>query len=187
MALALHCCRRDRHSGDRAVSYIMSDEMMKIYGEMIEKGHFAGRTTLLFADSVRAMCRCFSAKTLLDYGSGRGDQYDNHHLDLEWGVHVTCYDPAVAALRKRPEGKFDGVICIDVLEHIEEKDLPAVLSDLVGYAEKFLFLTICTRPAKKSLPDGRNCHLTIKPREWWIELLAGHVPDGLYYEVEWNA
>ena len=171
---------------DQAMTHFMTEEMMRQYQQMVVEGKFTGRTTLLFADRIKNFCAAFGAETLLDYGCGRGDQYDNHHLDKEWGVTVTGYDPGVLSYRKRPEGKFDGVICIDVLEHIEKKDLPAVLYDVCGFVNKFLFLTICTRPAKKSLPDGRNCHLTVKPREWWLELLNKHVPPWVYYEVDWN-
>jgi hypothetical protein len=33
------------------------------------------------------------------------------------------------------------------------------------------FITIHTGPAMKTLPDGRNAHLTQQPMEWWLPKL----------------
>ena len=68
---------------------------------------------------------------------------------------------------KKPAGRFDIVICTDVLEHIPEHEIPIVLKEIDGYAWEIVFLSICTREARKTLPDGRNAHLTIKPPDWW--------------------
>jgi hypothetical protein len=56
-----------------------------------------------------------------------------------------------------------------VLEHVPEHDVPETLRRLCNFAHKFVFLTVATSPAKKRLPDGRNCHLTIRPEAWWWE------------------
>jgi len=34
---------------------------------------------------------------------------------------------------------------------------------------KFVFCTIAGYPARATLSDGSNAHVTIKPKEWWIE------------------
>ena len=34
-------------------------------------------------------------------------------------------------------------------------------------AKKFVFFAISTRAAKKTLPDGRNAHLTVQSPDWW--------------------
>lgn len=111
---------------------------------------------------------------LLDYGSGKGYQYLSRRIHEEWGGSLPyCYDPGVFHFSKRPKGRFDGIICTDVMEHLEEQDVLDVLADLRAYATKpaFLYMTICCRKAWKKFDDGSNLHKTIKPPEWWEPLI----------------
>ncbi len=94
------------------------------------------------------------------------------------------YDPAIEGLDDEPE-PADLVVCGDVLEHIEPECLDAVLDDLKRCTVKAIFLTVATRPAKKTLSDGRNAHLIQQPAEWWLpkimqrwELQAFHATVG---------
>ena len=43
----------------------------------------------------------------------------------------------------------------------------AAIFEAVIRADKFAFFAISTRPAKKTLPDGRNAHLTVQSPDWW--------------------
>lgn len=110
---------------------------------------------------------------LLDYGCGKGFQYLVHRVHEKWGGLLPyCYDVGVRQLSAHPEGKFDGIICTDMMEHIEEGDVDAVLADIFNLLREgsvgFVFFSICCLPArKKVLPDGRNVHLTVRPPEWW--------------------
>lgn len=153
---------------------------------MHEAGHFPGHSLARHAGEIAALIDKTKAKTLLDYGSGKGRQYMDGSIAARWGAMPVLFDPAVRGLDARPGGTFDGVICTDVLEHIPEDEVEAVVSDIFGFADKFVFLSICTREARKTLPDGRNCHLTVKPEQWWLSLIARLNP-GLLYEVKWNA
>ena len=129
------------------------------------------------------------AKTILDYGCGKGLQYSSMKIHEAWDVPMpTMYDPAVPGIDQKPIGVFDGVICNDMLEHVPEDFIDETLATLFAHARKFLFLSICTVPATKRLPDGRNCHLTVKPKEWWDRTLDEHIrayPD-LLLDVEYN-
>jgi hypothetical protein len=112
-------------------------------------------------------------KTMLDYGSGKGRQYiykvrgEARHQYKAWDVLPHCYDPGVLAFSEKPTKQFDGVICTDVAEHIPPEDVPWFLADVISYAKKFVFFVIFVEPAKKSLPDGRNAHLTVERPTWW--------------------
>jgi hypothetical protein len=118
--------------------------------------------------------------SLLDYGSGKGDQYkDPHNLQKSWRLPVTCYDPGVPRFSVLPKGKFDGVICCDVMEHVPEHAVEDTLKAIFSFAKKFVFFVITTVPAKKTLPDGRNCHVTIKPESWWQERMSPYCRKGL--------
>lgn len=131
--------------------------------------YFKGLSTVHYRKQILELIRKTVAKTVLDYGSGKGKQYlQPHALQNDWGVTVTCYDPALPApIGVLPKGQFEGVICCDVMEHIAEADVPATLKCIFDYATKFVFLAIATVPAKKLLPDGNNCHVTVKPLAWW--------------------
>lgn len=149
---------------------------------------FPGNSTKRYVSEINLMIETHEAKTLLDYGSGKGMQYLNSRVHEQWGgILPTCYDPGFAPLSKRPEGTFDGVICTDVMEHIEERDVVKVLEDIFDYANKFVFLGIACFPASKTLPDGRNCHVTIRSPGWWdniIDQIAADKSYSIKYEVE---
>jgi len=136
------------------------------------KGAFKGWSALKHKDQIADLIKLTRAKTVLDYGCGKGCQYSEAKIHKGWDCDLTLYDPAVDLFSGKPEGRFGGVVCTDVLEHLEERDVPAVLDEIFDYAEKFVFLSISTREARKKLPDGRNCHLTVKPKEWWENVVS---------------
>lgn len=125
------------------------------------KGHIEALTDLIAKHK---------PETMLDYGSGKGAQYTEWKVQENWGGLVpTCYDPGVPGIDVKPEGKFDGVICTDVIEHIPPETVEQEYLEAINYATKFAFFCIYTGPARKFLPDGRNAHLTQRPEKWWVE------------------
>lgn len=144
------------------------------YKLMHEQGAFKGYSLLPHVEDIAKLVKKYDAKTLLDYGCGKGLQYTEKRAHDAWGgIMPTLYDPHVEGLNIEPKNKFDGIICTDVLEHVPEDEVKSVLRKLMAYRREFgfIFITICTRPAKKTLPDGRNCHLTIKSKEWWLDTI----------------
>lgn len=144
---------------------------------------FPGKSLPAQALRIKRLIELTQAETILDYGSGKGKQYDPIPFVIKgegewpsiieyWDIsEVTCYDPSYAPFSKLPEGKFDGVICTDVLEHCPEEDIHWIVNELFEYANKFVFANVACYPARKHLPNGENAHCTIKPVEWWKELL----------------
>jgi hypothetical protein len=45
------------------------------------------------------------------------------------------------------------------------------LADLQRVTRKKALLVIATRPAGKTLADGRNAHLIVESAEWWLAKL----------------
>ncbi len=144
---------------------------------------FAGQSLMPQVHRIKALVEKTGALTVLDYGSGKGKQYGafalrdaagNEYpgvLDY-WDIdEVVCYDPCYAPYSKYPEGKFDGVISTDVLEHCPEEDIPWIVGELFAFASKFVFANVACFPASKRLPTGENAHCTIKPMEWWRDLM----------------
>jgi hypothetical protein len=144
-----------------------------VYGRMHESRQkiFSGYSIRPHVAAIADLVIRRQARRLLDYGSGKGYQYLGERVHEAWGgILPVCYDPGVRQLRKRPAGPFDGIICTDVMEHIEEADVDRVLADIASLAADgaFIFFCIACRPAKrKRLPDGRDVHVTIRPPEWW--------------------
>jgi hypothetical protein len=143
---------------------------------------FDGRSLPRQAHRIRKMIARTGAKTVLDYGSGKGTQYlpakilENglprwNSVQEYWGVEsIRCYDPGYAPFCLLPEGSFDGVICTDVLEHCPEEDLRWIIGELFRFARLFVFANVACYPAAKTLPNGENAHCTIRPAHFWGEL-----------------
>lgn len=134
---------------------------------------FRGASMKGHTEAVADIVNRYQLKTLLDYGSGKGEQYDKMHLHDRWGgIRPTCYDPGYPPIAEKPKGKFDGVICLDVAEHIPEVGIDDFLRDVVGYADKVALFCVFTELSRKFLPNGENCHLTVREPNWWIDRLA---------------
>lgn len=118
-----------------------------------------------WAETVAQLADRTNASSILDYGAGKGT------LARALAPRVVRqYDPAVPGLDSPPE-PADLVACTDVLEHIEPHCLDAVLDHLQALTLNAIFLTVATRPAAKTLSDGRNAHLIQEPTEWWLPRL----------------
>jgi len=108
------------------------------------------------------LCEQYKTQSVLDYGCGKAS------LSLHLPFTITSYDPAITKFAEEPE-PADVVVCVDVMEHVEEPYVDVVLDHLKQLTRKVMLLHIALIPAKKQLPDGRNAHITLKPVEWWKE------------------
>lgn len=117
-------------------------------------------------------------KTILDYGCGKALYHKNGSTNVWNYDELFLYDPCVVEYENKPVNKkFDLVICTDVLEHIPETDIDEFINELIYYTNKFLFVSISTRKAKRHFPDGKNVHLTIMDDDWWINKLKSNKKD----------
>jgi 2-polyprenyl-3-methyl-5-hydroxy-6-metoxy-1,4-benzoquinol methylase len=132
-----------------------------------------GVASLQYAPVVSALVARLEIDTVLDYGCGKGRLVEGvAKLPHDRSFTIELYDPAVPEYADPPECA-ELVVCIDVLEHIEPELLENVLDDIRRLAQHYVFLTIHTGPAAKTLSDGRNAHLTQEGPAWWMpKLLA---------------
>jgi 2-polyprenyl-3-methyl-5-hydroxy-6-metoxy-1,4-benzoquinol methylase len=114
--------------------------------------------------TVMNVLRAIGGGEVLDYGAGKGTLGTALNAN---GVVVHEYDPAIKGKDAPPE-PADVVYCGDVAEHVEPEYLDAFLDELRRVTKKVLILTVATRPAVKTLADGRNAHLIVEPVEWWL-------------------
>ena len=128
------------------------------------------------------------AKSILDYGCGKGKlysstEYNTLNLDKKgrrlndslpnlWQLdYYALYDPGYKEHNKLPKGKYDGVICTDVIEHIDENDCDWILDEIFSYGRKFVYVTIACYKALKTFDNGKNVHVNVQTPEYWKEKL----------------
>ena len=181
-------------------------ELLQLYARMHIEGEtrlgippeqtFPGQSLFAHIARIKRLIDRTQAKTILDYGAGKGLQYRPQRI-LIGGEHVAdgvaeywdvdevhCYDPGYAPHSACPQGRFDGVVCTDVLEHCPEEDLGWILGEIFGYAQRFAYLNVACYPARKTLPNGENAHVTVRPSEWWRSYVASVAPAGLLWELQ---
>ncbi len=179
--------------------------LIALYEDMHQRGDtlnniaadqtFDGRSLVGHLQSIATVARQFDARTMLDYGCGKGLAYNNKVQLADgsvvddakslWGVdEITLYDPGYAPYSTLPAGSFDGVVCTDVLEHCPEEDVHWIVGELFGFARRFVYCTISCRLAVKQLPTGENAHITVHPPQWWQSIfneVAARHPDVRYF------
>lgn len=64
------------------------------------------------------------------------------------------------------ENGFDIVTALDVMEHLDEKDVPQVCKNLLHATSQYVIVCV---PTRKVEGDLDVTHKTIRPREWWEE------------------
>lgn len=163
-------------------------DLISRYRAMAATGEqFFGLSVLQHVASIQKLARSVGAKSMLDYGCGRGDAYRSpHKLHRHLGIsrhNVKLYDPAFPQHDKPPKGRWDLVVSSDVLEHVPAEDVEPFLRKIFGHAGKAVWISVCCRPAKKCFPGTEtNLHVTIRPYLWWHEAVsrasvgAGGVP-----------
>lgn len=143
---------------------LISDSYRELNRKLHERPNY-GVSGRLHANRVKSLSEQLRTRDILDYGCGK------RTLETALGFPIRNYDPCIKGL-DTPPAPADIVACIDVLEHIEQDLLDNVLDDLQRVTKRLGFLYIATRPARKTLPDGRNAHLIQQPVEWWLPRLA---------------
>lgn len=146
---------------------------------------FSGKFLRPHGPFIKELIQKHDIKSILDYGSGKGEQYkwvnpeNGKTLEEDWGVKVTCYDPAWPPFAAEPVGKFDLVLCTHTLGVIPIKDLGWVIAEIYGLAKKVAYFAEKLGPVKKTLISRPDLH----PRDWkasdWIEVLDAGLPPRL--------
>jgi hypothetical protein len=130
-----------------------------------EQNPVYGITSLNYLDTIKLIYEKIHARSLLDYGCGKGMLGKN--LDFP----IWEYDPAIPGKDEAPR-PADLVVCIDVLEHIEPEFLDITLDDIARCTKLVAFFIVYPNASVKTLPDGRNTHLIQEGRDWWMEKLS---------------
>lgn len=161
----------------------------------IDGKKFSGARTRLCWESIVALVGGYAAKTLLDYGAGRGTQWrpgarlpgvaPDADPRAVLGVDVREYDPGVAGIDRLPLqlAQFDGVVSVDVLEYVADAHIAAVLDEIFSYARQFVFVNVpCDPSTKHCAPDEP---WTRAVPQCWVDLLSA--AGAAYPAVAWYA
>lgn len=156
---------------------VISPEYLELNRELHASRKDYGASSYRWAQQVSALRDELRAKTVLDYGAGKGMLKAALNAP-EW---MREYDPAVTG-KDAPPRSADLVVCTDVLEHVERDRIDEVLNHLWSLTKRALFISISTRPSSKTLADGRNAHLIVEDAAWWKQKL------GQFFQVaSWTA
>ena len=141
---------------------------------------FLGYSLTKWILKIQEIIKTNNCNSLLDFGCGKAFLYknkfkigDKEFTDLSdfWNLkNIYLYDPGLEEYSDYPKGKYDGIICTDVVEHIPEDDVLNFIDELFKLSNKFIFVVIATMPASKYFDDGKNIHLTLKGQEEWKKI-----------------
>lgn len=143
------------------------DDLVKEYAD-IHNSKYYGHSGENLLPEITETVKNLNPKSILDYGCGRSPLVTYFYNDGQRQIYK--YDPAIKDYKTMPCNKVDLVLCTDVLEHILIRDQERVLMEIRSLSENVIF-AISTTPARQLLEDGRNAHVTVQPRSWWIKLL----------------
>lgn len=155
-----------RHAG--AYAFESTHLATEAYRQQLQEKHASmtwGKHGHSHAPEIEGFMKDVGARSILDYGCGRATL-----AKALPGVKVFEYDPGVPGKDHLPK-PADLIACTDVLEHIEPKCLDNVMRHMFVLARLGAYFVIATRPARESLPDGRNAHLIVQPSAWWLARL----------------
>jgi SAM-dependent methyltransferase len=153
---------------------------------------YSGKLFRPHARYVYDMLQRLQAKTVLDYGCGKGSQYKwiSHGGDATvpagltieqfWGVEVHKYDPAWPPFAAMPAESFDVVLCTHTLGTIPVQDLDAVIHEVIDFAKKGVFFAEKIGDPNKQVYADLGYEM---PHGWqrgdWEAVLRKHLRDGI--------
>lgn len=145
----------------------------RTYREMMQemRAEGWGKSAYKRAEQIASIASFLRVESILDYGCGQGTLLQQLGK-IKWEglnrIDFHEYDPCVISKNLFPVPS-DLVLCLDVLEHVEEEFVDRVILHLWALAKKFLLITVSLCEADAVLPDGCNAHLVVQPKDWWDE------------------
>ena len=145
---------------------LITPEYVALNRNLHETNDHYGTSGASWREAVRELSE-HGRRNILDYGCGKATL----SKALGPAYRVTNYDPCIPGLDTPPE-PHDVVVCGDVMEHVEPELLMNVLKDVRRLTKIRALFVIGMQPAKKTLSDGRNAHLSLHTQEEWAAKLT---------------
>jgi hypothetical protein len=118
--------------------------------------------------SVEALVQDLSARKILTLGRGAGVLSKNLQ---SLGYYVVGCEDFPCGKEALSMDDFDVVVCLGVLELLQEPCIESFLENLKLKCDRVIFV-VSTTFSDEALINGSNVHRTIRPREWWIDRLC---------------
>lgn len=144
---------------------LITPEYRELNRQLHQTSDAYGTSGAQWRDAVRAISE-FGRLNILDFGCGKATL----SKALGPAYRVTNYDPCIDGLDTPPE-PHDVVVCGDVMEHVEPEFVMNVLKDIRRLTKVRALFVIGMIPAKKTLADGRNAHLSLHSHDEWAAKL----------------
>jgi len=147
-------------------------DLLAQYRTLHSESHY-GDSGNLYLDYITPIVKELDPKRILDFGCGRCDLSAHYYKDGERDIQK--YDPAIGPFKRMPKGKFDLVLCVDVMEHILIGDVKRIFNEIQQKSDKVIFV-IHLKKARAILPNKQNAHVTIlTDTEWarWVRDVFG--------------
>jgi 2-polyprenyl-3-methyl-5-hydroxy-6-metoxy-1,4-benzoquinol methylase len=109
--------------------------------------------------------------SLLDYGCGKG-VFLRQMTQSGLFRYVRGYDPAVDAFKARPTQLYDLVLCLDVLDQIEDEFVEATIQDVAQFAGRFAVFDVIT------IQTPALAHLNPRSAQTWQQIIGRHMRVG---------
>lgn len=106
--------------------------------------------------------------SLLDYGCGKG-VFLRRMAATGWFRFTRGYDPAVEAFRARPAQQYDLVLCLDVLDQLEDAFIGPVIEDIAQFARRAALFDVIT------VQTTSLAHLNPRPAAEWERLIGAQL------------
>jgi len=198
----LYCSRSDDATSDNT-------DMKYVYDALYEDaGYHHGLQTTHAAPLVEEISRHPDIHSVLDVGCshGRGVELlwqagkqasgvdladraielavEHRHPERADSCVGKCFQQASAAQLPFADKTFDAIMSTDVLEHVPEKLVPAVVQEFARVTRRAMFLKIAVKEevhtaALETLKrqdakyqDVEHLHVTVHPLTWWVDQFA---------------
>jgi 2-polyprenyl-3-methyl-5-hydroxy-6-metoxy-1,4-benzoquinol methylase len=106
--------------------------------------------------------------SLLDYGCGKG-AFLQEMKQTGWFRFLRGYDPAVDAFKARPAQQYDVVVCLDVLDQLEEPFIGPLIEDVVQFTRCVALFDVIT------VQTAALAHLNPRSAAVWKELIGSRL------------
>jgi hypothetical protein len=106
--------------------------------------------------------------SLLDYGCGKGI-FMREMAGIKLFRYIRGYDPAVEAFKARPAQLYDIVVCLDVLDQLEDEFVEPAISDVAQFTGRIALFDVITRQTPAL------AHLNPRTAQSWREIIVRYM------------
>jgi hypothetical protein len=106
--------------------------------------------------------------SLLDYGCGKG-VFLREMTQSGMFRYLRGYDPALNAFKQRPAQRYDLVVCLDVLDQLEDEFVEPTIIDVAQFASHTALFDVIT------VQTPELAHLNPRSAETWRTIIQQHI------------